>query len=134
MESNTENDDFENSSGLEPESARLEDATDVELGNDQYEHDDGYDYDDEYEDDEYELKERSRSTRKIIQLYCFACNRIERHSRSAGRRWLYSYLLGLTVGLIFLVGPYRCHCCGAKRLMCTNVLNPRYWFQSPIKE
>lgn len=69
----------------------------------------------------------SRSRRR---LRCFECNRTEGHFLVPQGRWFYSYLLGLTFGAVTVLGPYQCQCCGAKRLMSINRLNPRYWYQT----
>ncbi|MDB4371011.1 hypothetical protein N9Z44_02810, partial [Mariniblastus sp.] len=47
------------------------------------------------------------------RLHCFNCNRSEGHFLAHKNRWFYSYLLGLTFGLISFIGPFRCQCCGA---------------------
>lgn len=70
---------------------------------------------------------KKRESRKRRYLICFSCNRVEGHFLVTGRRWFFSYLLGLSFGLILLIGPYRCQCCGASRLMYFESLNPRYW-------
>lgn len=67
------------------------------------------------------------STRARRRIRCFECNRPEGHYLVSQHRWFYSYLLGLTFGLVTIVGPYQCQCCGSKRLMAFNALNPRYW-------
>ena len=72
-------------------------------------------------------KRRSRKRRK---LFCFHCNRPEGHFLSAQYRWYYSFAVGMTFGLVKIIGPYQCQCCGAKRLMFANWLNLRYWFRS----
>lgn len=74
-----------------------------------------------------EEKAESRfSNRK--RMFCFGCNRPDGHAIAGGNRFFYSFLLGLTFGLIYLVGPYRCQCCGTLRLFRFNRMNPRYWF------
>lgn len=70
------------------------------------------------------------SSRVRRRLHCFQCNRIEGHFLGAQSRWFYSFLLGLTFGLVKLFGPYQCQCCGGKRLMFSNSLNPRYLYRS----
>lgn len=69
----------------------------------------------------------SRSKRR--KLICFACNRMEGHFLVAGRRWFFSFLLGLSFGLVLVFGPYRCQCCGTDRWMAFDSLNLRYWFR-----
>lgn len=68
----------------------------------------------------------SRKPRQRYRLYCFSCNRPEGHFLSHENRWYYSFLIGMTFGLIRLVGPYQCQCCGHHRLMRSNHLNVRY--------
>lgn len=70
---------------------------------------------------------KKASSRSRRRLFCFDCNRREDHSITTQRRWFYSFLLGLTFGMIYLIGPYRCNCCGAKRLMAFDSLNAWYW-------
>ena len=70
------------------------------------------------------------SSRSRRRLFCFQCNRPEGHFLASERRWFYSFLLGLTFGIINLFGPYRCQCCGAVRMMAFNAINPRYWFRT----
>ena len=65
--------------------------------------------------------------RKRRRMMCFECNRPEGHFLAIRYRWFFSYLLGLTFGLITFVGPYQCQCCGNTRLMSHNRLNLRYW-------
>ena len=72
-----------------------------------------------------------RKSRKRRKMFCFHCNRPEGHFLSAQHRWYYSFATGMTFGLIKIIGPYQCQCCGAKRLMCANRLNLRYWLQGP---
>lgn len=74
--------------------------------------------------------ENGKPQRRRRRLHCFECNRSEGHFLASQHRWFYSYLLGLTFGSINIAGPYQCQCCGAKRLMAFNLLNPRYWFRS----
>ena len=71
-----------------------------------------------------------KSSRSRQVMMCFECNRKEGHFLASQNRWFYSYLIGMTLGLIFLVGPYQCQCCGSKRLMIHNMLNPKYWVRS----
>ena len=66
------------------------------------------------------------------RLHCFNCNRSESHFLAHKNRWFYSYLLGLTFGLITFIGPFRCQCCGDQRFFSTDRLHPRTWLQSPV--
>lgn len=65
--------------------------------------------------------------RKNFKLFCFECNRMEYHHPAAQHRWYYSYLVGLTYGLVLLFGPFQCQCCGHSRLMKRDKLNIRWW-------
>lgn len=67
--------------------------------------------------------------KKRFKMMCFSCNRPEYHSPKSGKRWLSSYILGLTFGLKIIFGPFTCSCCGSSRLMCRNWLSLRYWFR-----
>jgi len=72
---------------------------------------------------------RKKNKKKRFKMMCFSCNRPEFHSLKARRRWLYSYVLGLTFGISYVVGPFSCSCCGSSRLMRRNWLSPRYWLR-----
>lgn len=87
-----------------------------------------HDFESAETDDPYQ--QQSSRSRKRRMLTCFECNRPEGHFLVAGRRWFFSYLLGLTFGGILLIGPYKCQCCGANRLMYFDELNPRYWLRT----
>lgn len=69
-------------------------------------------------------------SRRERLLYCFRCHREDYHFHAFRGRWYFNLLVGLTFGLIFLVGPYRCRCCGGVRLMNRDPLSPRYWLHS----
>lgn len=73
--------------------------------------------------------DESRPARKTIRMKCFECNRPEGHHLAARSRWFYSFSVGMTFGLILLVGPFQCQCCGSSRLMARNELNLRYWMR-----
>jgi hypothetical protein len=81
-------------------------------------------------DDEHEIIQSQTRSRNRRSLMCFECNRPEGHFLVSGRRWFFSFLLGLTFGGILLVGPYKCQCCGSSRLMYFDSMNPRYWINS----
>ncbi|MEM7456314.1 MAG: hypothetical protein AAF456_18345 [Planctomycetota bacterium] len=87
-----------------------------------------YEDEEEEEDDDEELDDKQAKTRR--RLFCFSCNRTEAHYQSYRRRWYYSFVVGMTFGLMHGVGPFRCKCCGNSRLMISDGLNPRYWFRS----
>ncbi len=70
---------------------------------------------DEFDDVNDRSNQRSAS-RKRIGLFCFNCNRLEGHFLHRQNRWYYSYLIGLTFGLIKIIGPYQCQCCGAQAI------------------
>ena len=90
------------------------------------------DHDDEFEDEldaEFSSKSGVNRNRKRRKLHCFGCNRQEGHYLSQQGRWFYSYMIGLTFGLMRLIGPFRCQCCGSQRLMWTDKANLRYLFR-----
>lgn len=66
----------------------------------------------------------NRSKRR--ELFCFHCNRFESHAPALRYRWQYSFLIGLTLGLIKLLGPYFCRCCGHRRFIGSDRINPKY--------
>jgi hypothetical protein len=66
-----------------------------------------------------------RSKRR--QLFCFHCNRAESHAPALRHQWQYSFLIGMTLGLIKFLGPYFCRCCGHRRFIGSDRLNPKYW-------
>jgi len=68
--------------------------------------------------------------RKRKRLYCFSCNRPEGHSLWKQHFWYYSFLSGLTFGVVKLFGPFQCQCCGHRRLMSVDLLSPRYLYRS----
>ncbi len=70
--------------------------------------------------------------RKRKRIYCFSCNRQEGHSLWKQHFWYYSFLSGLTFGVIKLFGPFQCQCCGHRRLMSVDMLSPRYLYRSFI--
>jgi hypothetical protein len=72
-------------------------------------------------DDEFE----SHISGSGLRLFCLHCNRTETHVTKYRNRWYYSFVVGMTFGLIYLVGPFRCRCCGHSRLMVSDFLNPR---------
>lgn len=83
------------------------------------------DLDEDFED-ELASEIGARHARKRKGMHCFHCHRHEGHFLASASRWYYSYLVGLTFGLIRLVGPFQCQCCGAKRLMFADWANLRY--------
>jgi hypothetical protein len=66
----------------------------------------------------------NRSKRR--DLFCFHCNRMESHAPALRYRWQYSFLIGMTLGLIKLLGPYFCRCCGHRRFIGSDRFNPKY--------
>ncbi len=64
------------------------------------------------------------SSRNVV-LFCFHCHRPENHFLEKRYDWYYSLLIGFTFGLILLVGPFRCRCCGSQRLFCFDEWHPR---------
>ena len=107
---------------------------DDEYDDDEYD-DDEYD-DDEYDDDEYdddEVRPKKKKKRRV-KMHCFHCNRPEGFFTANKGRWFYSYFLGLTFGLGSYIGPFKCQCCGHKRLMKWDFIHPRIWFKKPTVE
>lgn len=72
---------------------------------------------------------RRKKTSSRRKMMCFSCNRPDRHYLATKKRRIYSFLLGISLGLILIVGPYRCQCCGTPRLMSHDSLNLRYWYR-----
>ena len=79
-------------------------------------------------DDEI-LDDHRAHPKKRKWLFCFHCNRPESHALYRQNRWYYSFLIGLTFGLVRLIGPFQCQCCGATRLMSSNFTSLSYWFR-----
>ncbi len=75
---------------------------------------------DRYDTDEDLLKSKKR------ELFCFHCNRLETHAPAARYGWIYSFLVGLTIGLIKLIGPFYCRCCGHRRYLNSDRLHPKF--------
>ncbi|MEL7498161.1 MAG: hypothetical protein AAFN77_11155 [Planctomycetota bacterium] len=73
-------------------------------------------------------EEEDRASRKRKRMFCFECNRQEGHFISEGNRFVFSFLVGLTFGLIYVIGPYNCQCCGAQRLWRFDSFNPAFWW------
>lgn len=62
-----------------------------------------------------------------LRIYCFACHRMEYHYSTLKGKSYHYLLVGLTFGLALIFGPYRCRCCGHRRFVRYNSLNPRFW-------
>ncbi|HMP77917.1 MAG TPA: hypothetical protein PKD54_00560 [Pirellulaceae bacterium] len=62
------------------------------------------------------------------RMYCFRCHRMERHATALSSRWYYSYLVGITFGMIWLLGPFRCRCCTSLRWFRFEWMHPRRWW------
>ena len=110
------------------ESIETEDFID-EYEDDEYDEDELY-----YDDDDEEGDEKSagsKKKRRVIRMTCFYCNRKEGFFSAYRHHWLYSYFEGFTFGLINLVGPFKCRCCGRKRLIRSDAFHPRVWFRKP---
>ena len=69
-----------------------------------------------------------QSSSKNLRLYCFACHRLEYHYNALKGTYYHHLLVGLTFGLAWLFGPYRCRCCGYRRLARFNILNLKYHY------
>lgn len=65
---------------------------------------------------------------KNIRLYCFACHRMEYHYNALKGKPYHHLLVGATFGLAWFFGPFRCRCCGHRRLARFNFLNPRFHY------
>jgi hypothetical protein len=65
---------------------------------------------------------------KNLRMYCFACHRAEYHYNALKGTAYHHLLIGLTFGMAVLFGPYRCRCCGYRRLCRYNFLNPKYHY------
>ena len=68
------------------------------------------------------------STTKSKRLYCFACHRMEYHYNALKGAYYHHLLIGITFGLALIFGPYRCRCCGYRRMVRYNFLNPRFHY------
>jgi len=109
----TEDELRENSrSDSEPESLAIEEEFDEE------------EFFDAEEDDEFGY--RTHPSRNRIGIFCFNCNRREGQFLYRQNRWYYSFLIGMTFGLIKIIGPFQCQCCGARRFMCSDWISLRY--------
>ena len=95
---------------------------------DEFEDDDGYD-ELEAEFEESEAHERWQSRSGKLRLFCFNCNRMESHYNSMKHRWYFWVLSGMTLGIIGLYGPFRCRCCGNKRLLKSDRYHPKYIYR-----
>lgn len=71
---------------------------------------------------------RSDTESKYLRIYCFSCHRREYHYNAMKGRSFHYLLVGFTFGLIILFGPYRCRCCGHRRMCRYDFLNPIYYF------
>ena len=83
-------------------------------------------------DDSSDLEsvERGKRRRRHVRLFCFSCNRYEGHSVASRNRMLYSFAVGLSLGLYYFLGRFSCHCCGSVRLARRDWLNPRFWYRT----
>ena len=62
-------------------------------------------------------------------LYCFACKQDLEHFHNLKTSSMFSFFFGITLGLISLMGPYRCSVCSHKRLFGLNLLHPKYYIR-----
>lgn len=74
-------------------------------------------------DEEYEATRPARDRR----MYCFNCHRDESFFTTYRGHWLYSFLKGISLGLISFCGPFTCRCCGHRRLFWPDKLHPQRW-------
>ena len=78
---------------------------------------------------ETEVVEAAKSSSsRSRRIYCFSCHRPEYHANALRSTRLHHLLAGMTFGLAYLFGPYRCRCCGYVRYCRYNFLNVRYYF------
>jgi hypothetical protein len=68
-----------------------------------------------------------RNKTKRRELFCFHCNRLEAHSPATRFGAFHSFLIGLTLGLVKIIGPYYCRCCGHRRFLGSDRIHPKYW-------
>lgn len=69
-----------------------------------------------------------RGSRWDTILYCLRCHRLERHATTFAHTWYYSFLVGLTFGVIWLLGPFRCRCCTSRRWFRFEWMHPYRWW------
>ena len=62
------------------------------------------------------------------KLYCFSCHRMEYHYNALKGTAYHHLLVGFTFGLALIFGPYRCRCCGYRRLCRFDFLNPKFHY------
>lgn len=70
----------------------------------------------------------AKASRKSLRLYCFSCHRTENHYNTLRGKSYHYLLIGMTMGLVWLFGAYRCRCCGHRRLVRFNNLNLKYHY------
>ncbi len=78
-------------------------------------------------DDDVEMKQ-VRGANWDSRMYCFRCHRLERHATAFSNNWYYSYLVGMSFGLLWFLGPFRCRCCTSLRWFRFEWMHPRRWF------
>ncbi len=87
-------------------------------------------HDFDHDDDEAEgTADGNKIKRRFYQLHCFHCNRKETFYNAYRGYWIHSFFLGFTFGLANIIGPFKCKCCGHRRLMQADFLNPKMWFR-----
>lgn len=112
---------------VSPGNPRSESVPDRRIAIEEEFEDEDFEDEDFIDPEEYdEFGYRTHPSRKRIGIFCFNCNRREGQFLFRQNRWYYSYLIGLTFGLIKIVGPYQCQCCGARRLMCSDWISLQY--------
>ena len=67
-------------------------------------------------------------------LYCFSCKQNNEHFHHLKASSFYSFFFGITLGLILLIGPYRCSVCSKRRLFGLNILHPKYYVRHLIEQ
>ncbi|MEZ6094891.1 MAG: hypothetical protein R3C03_11770 [Pirellulaceae bacterium] len=62
-------------------------------------------------------------------LFCFHCHRREYHFHTLRKKSVFPLLIGMTLGMLSVIGPYRCYCCGNHRLFNFDSLHPRTLYE-----
>ncbi len=60
-----------------------------------------------------------------LRMFCFFCNRMESHFYTYRKMQRFPFLVGATLGLIYLYGPFTCRCCGHHRRFRYDAIHPK---------
>lgn len=63
-------------------------------------------------------------SQKLRFIRCNRCCRMEQHYLLPARSPVFLLTVICTLGLVYLVGPFACICCGSRRLLRFNIINP----------